>query len=194
MNYENLDVVVNSPIQPHTLKEVILRDQYDLTKTYIKHGTIQAQASQKLARNNIALEAIEMKQLLTEISKKVKKDLDSSPSLNDWVEHIDPKTRRKYYYSKSRKKSQWNIPLEYSLSKTSSRPSTPLGGRSNSPRHSSPSDGNFRQRYQSQIEQPLPPPKKWMKAIDSTSGRVYYYCKETKESCWKKPDDYLEEN
>jgi hypothetical protein len=204
INNENVESSRNiSPIKPHTLKEILIRDQYDLTKKYIQHGTIQAQASQKLARNNIALEALEMKQVLTDISKKVKKDFDNSLTVNDWVEHIDPKTRRKYYYSKSRGKSTWNLPLEYSLSKSttptrfnrslqSNRSSSPkIDSRSPSPRNASrstsPNDSNssFLHKY-NQVDA-LPPPKKWQTATDLTSGKTYYYCKDTNESTWRKP-------
>jgi hypothetical protein len=202
INNENIESSRNiSPIKPHTLKEILIRDQYDLTKKYIQHGTIQAQASQKLARNNIALEALEMKQVLTDISKKVKKDFDNSLTVNDWVEHIDPKTRRRYYYSKSRGKSTWNLPLEYSLSKSttptrfnrslqSNRSSSPkIDSRSPSPRNASrstsPNDSSFLHKY-NQVEA-LPPPKKWQTATDLTSGKTYYYCKDTNESTWRKP-------
>jgi hypothetical protein len=51
--------------------------------------------------------------------------------VDDWVTCIDPKTQRKYYYSKSRKVSSWTLPTDSSVSAASPRSSSsPLPGRS----------------------------------------------------------------
>jgi len=92
--------------------EKILDVQYELAKAYYIHGTKQAQASQKMAENSVLLSERGAHVSLARSIVSATKDLTPLP--NDWVECYDVKTKRKYYYSKARKKSAWRIPKEVS--------------------------------------------------------------------------------
>lgn len=135
---------------------------------------------------------------------------------DDWVEYTDPKTKKKYYYSASRKKSTWVAPPSYSVMATPQSldvaPKSQFNhNRSVSPgfykqqtsnassiRSASPANSidnnqtNIRERANSAGSVGSNRSKSpWVCATDPKSGKNYWYNRLTKESTWKKP---MEEN
>jgi len=115
----------------------------------------------------------------------------SQPQATDWVEHVDPVTRQRYYYSASLGKSSWTDP--------SCRGSTPLPP-------AAPGivddwveqvDAQTGQRYYysaslgksewTKPAVPAPTVDDWVEHTDPGSGRKYYYSALQRRSIWNDP-------
>eukprot|EP00808_Paulinella_micropora_P026680 g54161.t1 len=81
---------------------------------------------------------------------------------DQWVEATDPKTKRKYYYNKKTKKTQWTKPAEMDQDK---------GDDSDEPEQ---------EDYENN-------PAYWSTSQDPKSRRTYYYNKKTKATSWSRP-------
>jgi hypothetical protein len=86
----------------------MLEEQYKLAKKYLGHGLEQAKLSQKMAELKLKANT----RRVSEHAADAIASVDYQVRDNDWTECYDPRTKRKYYYSKSRKTSSWVKPQQ----------------------------------------------------------------------------------
>mmetsp|Transcript_20286 Transcript_20286/g.29117 ORF Transcript_20286/g.29117 Transcript_20286/m.29117 type:complete len:852 (-) Transcript_20286:95-2650(-) len=156
-----------SPSPSNSFEE--LDSQYRKVKKVLERSTSNARSSYDNTRNQLNDRVQEFEQ---EKIKAVKRTVTGSPQRealhgeDDWIACVDPKTKKTYYYSKSRRKSTWTPPvasstgeifswspptstvLTWSPVPTGSRASTPTGSRSSTPTGGSrPSSRNGRVKF-----------------------------------------------
>lgn len=126
------------PHYPHpNSTEEVLADQYNLVKKFYEHQKSQQKISEKIKQANLSLQEQITEQEMREVVKRTvspprptsssrsKPRADASKSTKadtptpalptsvlDWVECLDPRSQRRYYYSASLKKSTWVKPPE----------------------------------------------------------------------------------
>jgi hypothetical protein len=111
------------------INEASLAEQYESSKEFYRSNITQAKVAAQLAQNRLNYQTGLTGQAMVEsmIASSAKVLDDGYP--NDWVEGWDDIRQRKYYYSKSRKKSVWRLPEGASAttgSRQSSRASSPV--------------------------------------------------------------------
>lgn len=232
--------------QEETDTDEIMKKQFDLTKKIIETKRSQAKLEGKLATANLLLLQTNivnsssvadidtnMPSQRSEIQSRT-----SSPSINgrldknsaraaepkndqalDWVECVDPKSQRKYYYSPSLRKSTWTRPKTISSNSMDSQDDIedieknkrrPLHARDASPTPSlqsirsstsvtsqqSSTASLFSQRSKqtrpsSAAASLVTDSSEWIAAIDPKTNRKYWFNRKTKISTWRKPAELI---
>lgn len=107
----------------HEDQEKSLDEQYQMAKKYYVQQEAQEKLAQKIHATNL-----NMKESQTSSAMELSASRDTSATIlsssaatasnddgiiYDWAEYTDPRTKRKYYYSASTKKSTWTKPYNF---------------------------------------------------------------------------------
>lgn len=91
-------------------------------------------------------------------------------SESDWVDKLDPKSNKTYYYNRKTKETSWTKPEGFGTAGAATTIVVPSVSEQKQPTHAIESD--------------------WIAKLDPKSNNTYYYNHKTKETTWEKPVEH----
>lgn len=167
--------------------------QYFSTRQRIDQSTQQSKSSQMHGLKKIdhasRESSLERQKALSKgpvLDSPRQKNLESA---TDWVVCVDPKSQRKYYYSRTLNKSTWTAPANLSSNNVVNAPTrNSSNGRARPTARAEMSSGNsYRSSSPAGSTTSSRGSVLWKPAKDPKTGRTYWFNRKTRETTWKNP-------